>query len=201
VHIEFIDLLRCPSPHEESWLVAAFHRMDGRNVVDAKLGCPVCSAEYFIRDGVAHFGDGVTGARPSSDDPEHIAAFLNLTSPGKTILLAGAFAAHAAAVSAMAEARVVSLNADRTVSLDQVAELRAGARIPLAANSLDGIALDEAHATQDFLVDADRLVRPGGRLLLPASAPLPANVHELGRDSRHIVVEKVSEFVSLGRKT
>jgi hypothetical protein len=47
MHIEFIDLLRCPNPHEETWLVAALHRMDGRLVIDAKLGCPVCSAGVF----------------------------------------------------------------------------------------------------------------------------------------------------------
>jgi uncharacterized protein YbaR (Trm112 family) len=201
VHIEFIDLLRCPNPHEESWLVAAFSRMDGRDVLEAKLGCPVCNGEYFIRDGIAHFGDGVTGARPAGDDPAHIAAFLNLTSPGKTILLAGAYAECAAAVSTIAEARVVSLNAARSVSLDQVAELRVGDRIPLASNSLDGIALDEPHATQVSIAEAERLLRPGGRLLIAVSATLPVNTHELARDSNHIVAEKISEFVSLGRKS
>jgi uncharacterized protein YbaR (Trm112 family) len=201
VHIEFIDLLRCPNSHEETWLVAAFNRMDGRDVREAKLGCPVCNGEYFIRDGVVHFGDGVTGARPASGDPAHIAAFLNLTSPGKTILLAGAYAVHAAAIATIAEARVVSLNAGHPIQLDQVAEIRSSDRIPLPANSLDGIALDEAHANAAILSEAVRVLRPGGRLLVPVSASLPASGHELGRDSDHIVAEKISEFVSLGRKS
>jgi uncharacterized protein YbaR (Trm112 family) len=200
VHIEFIDLLRCPEPHEESWLVAAFHRMEGRNVINAKLGCPVCNAEYFIRDGIAVFGDGISGARPAAMDPAHIAAFLNLTSPGKTILLAGAFAAYSAAVSLATEARAISLNADHPGRLDQVAEVRAGPRVPLAANSLDGIALDESHSTQEFLAEAQRVLRSGGRLLMPGSSKLPAAVHELARDSHHIVAERVTELITLGRK-
>jgi hypothetical protein len=200
VHIEFIDLLRCPEPHEESWLVAAFHRMDGRDVVDAKLGCPVCNAEYFVRDGVAVFGDGKAGGRQQTINPAHIAAFLNLTSPGKTIVLAGAMAAQSAGVALAAEARVISFNAEHPTRLDQVAEITGGARVPLAANSLDGIALDESHATKEFLSEAERLLRSGGRLLVPASASLSGSFHKLASDSNHIVAERISELIPLSRK-
>jgi hypothetical protein len=200
VHIEFIDLLRCPGPHEESWLVAAFHRMEGRDILDAKLGCPVCNAEYLIRDGVAVFGDGVHGARPQTTDPAHIAAFLNLASPGKTILLAGSFADYSAKLSMIADARVISFNADNPVRLDRVAEIRGRTPIPLAANSLDAIAFDELHATQEFLSEADRLLRSGGRLLAPASISLSGSFQELARDSNHIVAERISELIPLARK-
>ena len=50
--VELVDLLRCPRPHEDTWLVAAAEAMSGRHIVRGTLGCPVCEAEYPIRDGV-----------------------------------------------------------------------------------------------------------------------------------------------------
>src|SRR5687768_17771356 len=95
MHIEFIDLLRCPNQHEDSWLVAAFYRMDGRVVVEGKLGCPVCGAEYFIRDGVAVFNEiPAPGHALPDPDPDGtlLAALLNLERPGMLVLLAGSWA-------------------------------------------------------------------------------------------------------------
>ena len=46
-------------------LVAALNRVEGRHVIDAKLGCPVCGAAFFIRDEVAIFDD--TAAFPPPD--------------------------------------------------------------------------------------------------------------------------------------
>ena len=57
--IELIDLLRCTKPHDETWLVAAFNTVSNRFVQEGKLGCPTCSAEYWIRDGVGDFSGGV----------------------------------------------------------------------------------------------------------------------------------------------
>jgi len=42
---ELVDVLRCPRPHEESWLVLAAHRLDGRDIMAGVLGCPVCHAD------------------------------------------------------------------------------------------------------------------------------------------------------------
>src|SRR5687768_1907806 len=93
MHIGFIDLLRCPNLHEDSWLVAAFYRMDGRVVVEGKLGCPVCGAEYFIREGTAVFGETPGQSQPSAvgadTDGTVVAALLNLSRPGMLALLAG----------------------------------------------------------------------------------------------------------------
>ena len=55
MHIELIDLLRCPREHEETWLVAAFTRIQDRVVSEGRLGCPVCSAAYPIESGIANF--------------------------------------------------------------------------------------------------------------------------------------------------
>lgn len=214
MHIEFIDLLRCPRPHEETWLVAALHRMDGRQVVEAKLGCPVCGAEFFIRDGVAIFpgeesGDAATIHYRSGDlsavqddAAMRIAAFLDLTGPGKLVLLAGELATASERVSELAEARVISLNPPSRAQmppLDRVAELHTPSRIPLAAKSLDGIALDESHSTPEMLAEAAKLLRPRGRLLAGARAELSPEFRELARDPDHVVAEYVGELVTLRR--
>lgn len=199
MHIELIDLLRCPEAHEETWLVAAFNRMEGRVVLDAKLGCPVCRREYTVRDGVAIFGDGIT-SEPSAEDATHIAAFLNLTSPGKSVLLAGGFAEAAAKIADITDARVISLNVTKPKRDDRVLEIRTNSRIPLASSSLDGIALDQAHSTEGLLRESERVVRPGGRLVCSPVVRVKAGFHELARDKDFIVAERIAELIQLDRK-
>jgi uncharacterized protein YbaR (Trm112 family) len=199
MHIELIDLLRCPEPHEETWLVAAFNRMDGRVVLEAKLGCPVCRREYPVRDGVAVFGEGIASEH-SAGDATHIAAFLNLSSPGKTVLLAGALARHSGAVADMSEARVMSLNAHAPTVSDHVMEIRADGRLPVGSHSMDGIALDKAHSTEDLMREAERVIRPGGRLVCSTTARVDAGFRELARDNDFVVAERVAELTTLQRK-
>jgi hypothetical protein len=207
MHIEFIDLLRCPNPHEETWLVAALHQMDGRLVIEAKLGCPVCAAEFFIRDGVAIFAeeeraDSTIQNSVDDDAAMRIAAFLDLTGPGKIVLLAGNEAAASESLTELADARVISLNRSfqaQRVREDRVAEIRAHLPIPLAPKSLDGIALDESHTTPQILAEAARLLRARGRLLAGGRATLSPEFRELARDDDHVVAEYVGELVSLRR--
>jgi len=207
MHIEFIDLLRCPKPHEETWLVAALYNMDGRLVIEAMLGCPNCAAEYSIRDGIAMFSehessDSAIQNSPQDDAAERIAAFLDLTGPGKIVLLAGNEAASAEALSELADARIIALNSppgSQTPFSERVAEVRARTPIPLASRSLDGIALDEAHTSPEIISEAARLLRPRGRLLAAARAGLSPEFRELARDENHVVAEYVGELVSLRR--
>ncbi|MFN2602714.1 MAG: hypothetical protein ABR582_08175 [Gemmatimonadaceae bacterium] len=201
MYIEFIDLLRCPEPHEESQLVAAFNRVDGRHVIDAKLGCPVCAAEFFIRDEVAIFDDVTAFPPPILLDDSYgmrISAFLDLIAPGKVVLIAGDFARIATSVAKSSGARVISLNSPSAAHLiDDVAEIRASSRIPLASNSLDGIALDESHSTPDFLTEAARLLKSGGRLYKKSSAQLPPQFRELAAGDQEVVGELVGALVTL----
>ena len=131
MHIEFIDLLRCPNPHAETWLVAALHQMDGRLVIEAKLGCPDCGAEYFIRDGIAIFtaeenADSTNQNSPDDDAAMRLAAFLDRAAPGKLVLLAGDQATAGDTLSELADVRVISLTRSsnsQTVRADGVAEV------------------------------------------------------------------------------
>ena len=205
MHIEFIDLLRCPNVHEDSWLVAAFYKLDGRVVVEGKLGCPVCGAEYLIRDGIAIFdATDVRSRTPNRSDTESeatlISALLDLARPGMLVLLAGEWARESERVAEMTGARIVALNSySPPHESDAVAEVRAGLPVPLAARSLDGIAVDAAHATPDMLAEAARLLRPRGRLLVRGKAELSQQFRELARDSNQIVAEFVGELISLRR--
>jgi len=201
VYIELIDLLRCTEAHEESQLVAAFNRVDGRHVIEAKLGCPVCGAEFFIRDGVAIFGD-VTLGSPMIDTGGmyafRISAFLALSEPGKTVLLAGRLANVSASVAETTGARVISLNSPSpTRMLDNVAEIRGASALPLASRSLDGIALDIAHTAPELLGESARLLRPGGRLYVTSRTNLPPQFTIIALEDDELIAELVGELVNL----
>lgn len=205
MHIELIDKLRCPNVHEDSWLVAAFYEMDGRVVIEGKLGCPVCGAEYFIRSGVAVFEEAdISSEQSPANAPEPdstmIAAFLDLARPGMLALLAGECAREAEAVAELTGARIISLNSHSPLrGSNVVAEVRAVCPIPLAGRSLDGIALDRTHSTPAMITEAARLLRPRGRLLVRGEAQLSQQFHELARDGNQVVAESVGELVRLRR--
>lgn len=205
MHIEFIDLLRCPNVHEDSWLVAAFYKLDGRTVIEGKLGCPVCGAEYLIHDGIALFDGADAPSQPaapddSASDATSIAALLDLSRPGMLALLTGECARRADAVSELTGARIIALNSPSSWhESDAVAEARAGLPLPLAGRSLDGIALDAAHATPGMLTEAARLLRPRGRLIVQGGAQLTEHFREMARDSNQVVAELVGELISLRR--
>jgi hypothetical protein len=181
--------------------------MNGRLVVEAKLGCPDCGAEYFIRNGVAIFSgeestDSVLQISPPDDAAVRIAAFLDLTGSGKIVLLAGDEATSAEALSELADARIIALNSPlgfQSPLSERIAQVRARVPIPLALRSLDGVALDDAHSIPEIVSEAARLLRPRGRLLASARAALSPEFRELARDETHVIAEYVGELVSLRR--
>jgi hypothetical protein len=207
--IEMLDLLRCINTHEDTWLVASLKAMSSRFVLDGTLGCPVCHAEYSIKAGVADFRQGGESALPL---PEHVplsftreelatrmGAFLNATEPGATLVLGGSWAEAAQEVSVMTETRVLALNAGSAVEESEtVGLLRVSREIPLAGGSALGAAIDETFAPE-ILASVIKVVRPGGRIVGPASIVPPAELAVLARDERHWVAEKAAEMISLHR--
>ncbi len=203
MHIEMIDLLRCPKEHEETWLVAAFTKIDDRFVIEAKLGCPVCNANYVISDGIADLRPERTerpGPRANEDDPEsamRVAAFLNLTVPNSLVVLEGTYATHARQIAEMTQCRVIVLNPDRAVKESETVGLvLADSRIPLASNSVHGVAIEK----ETLLNDAARVLRPRARITTPTTNELPAGMMELARDDHDIVGESVGPVVTLRRE-
>jgi hypothetical protein len=211
VFIEMLDLLRCVNSHEDTWLVASLKAISNRFVLDGTLGCPVCHAQYSIRNGVADFrqaGDlprAVPEHFPLSFSRDELAvrmgAFLNATEPGATLVLGGSWAEAAQEVSVMTEARVLALNPGTAVEESEtVGLLRVSREIPLASGSALGVALDETFPA-DIVSSAIRIVRPGGRIVGPASLDPPSGLAVLARDERHWVAEKAPETVPLRRAT
>jgi hypothetical protein len=196
MHIELVDALRCVEPHEDSWLVASFDRMEGRTVVAGTLGCPVCGAEYPIVEGEAWFGArpgaSMPAATPPPDDPEEtmrLAALLGLVGTGGTVLLGGGWAALGAALVQLVQVRALLLDPPAgVVAGEGSGVVRTDGRVPIAAGALRGAALDEATAPLAPAVVG--CLGPKGRLVAPAGVPLPPGVGALARDARHWVAEK-----------
>ena len=209
--VELVDLLRCPHAHEDSWLVAAADATAERHIVHGTLGCPVCHAEFPVRDAVVHF-DGecaiADAPLPHLDEGERaaeamrIAALLDLTTAGGTIVLGGAWQGCAEAVLALADVRVLLLDPPRVPALREEISAVRGAPMPVAAGGVRGVALDEWTMDPARVAAAVRALRPGGRLVAPAGAALPEGVTELARDDRHWVAERAAAaptVVPLGR--
>jgi uncharacterized protein YbaR (Trm112 family) len=209
VFIELIDLLRCINAHEDTWLVASFQTVSNRFVLEASLGCPACSAQYPIHEGIADFSAGFAVASceaeravASHNREEHATragAYLEATEPGATIALGGVWAYAAQELSAMAEVRVLALNAPAEVEESPgVGLLRVGSEIPVAAGSLLGVALD-AWFPARILDSAVKAVRPGGRIVGPVTIPAPAELSVLAHDDSYWVAQKAPDIVTISR--
>ena len=204
MYIELIDLLRCPRDHEETWMVAAFTKMDGRFVLEGRLGCPVCGSSYSIANGIAdlrinsNVAPASDEATPSDADAAiRLAALLNLTRPGALVILSGENAASAHEVSELGQSRIIALNPVGHIGdSERVATVLADSRLPLASSSVYGIALTDDAALSE---DIKRVLQPGGRAVLSADAAIPLGLNELARDAHNVVAEALGPVVSLRR--
>jgi len=201
VFIELVDSLRCLEAHDETWLVAAANRMEGRHLTEGVLGCPVCHREYLVRDGSAWFSarqpdtadPGLTTLAADSD-PAHMtrtAALLDLSQPGGIVVLGGSWAAHADAVAELGVAHVVVLNTRASESsVQEVSSIVVDDRLPFGAAALRGVAVDRGLASPALLGSAARSLRSRGRLVAPSDAAVPDGVDVLARDDRVWVAER-----------
>lgn len=207
--IEVIDQLRCINRHEDTWLVASFETVSNRFVLEASLGCPSCSAQYPIHEGIADFSAGfdlpaceaerAAAGHNREDHATRAGAYLEATEPGATIVLGGVWAYAAEELSEIAEVRVLALNAPGAVMESQsVGLLRVGSQIPVAPGSVFGVALD-AWFPVELVADAVRAVRPGGRIVGPVTIPAPGELSVLAHDDKYWVAQKALEVVKLSR--
>lgn len=195
--IELIDVLRCPNAHEESWLVLASGRIDGRDVMEGVLGCPVCEAEFLIADGVVRFAresrsDAVAG--PSSEeDAIRLAALLDLGAPKGYAIITGTLGDTAPYLRSLTDVQLLLINPPSGVEMgDGISGLTIApdwTTLPLAPASARAVALDDT-ATALQLLAALHVVRPSGRVLAPLELSLPESVSELARDERQWLAER-----------
>ncbi len=203
--IELIDLLRCPVDHEDSWLVAAFTRIDQRFVIEGQLGCPVCSATYLIRGGVAEFAGPPAPSEEfepaaGADEAARVAAMLGLTRPGSVAVLCGSSGAVAPAVAEMTGSRIIVANPLAAEgATERVGVVTASSRLPVAPGSLDGIVVESS--SDQAIGEALRVLKPGGRIAAPAATISAGRFAELARDDRNVVGETPAPLVTLERVT
>ena len=207
--IESLDLLRCINVHDDTWLVASFKAVTNRFVMEGTLGCPNCSAEYPIRNGIADFRAGLETPRRKGERPVAIrdredlatraGAFLNVTEPGATVVLGGMWAEAALELSVMTEVRVLAINPKAGAEESEtVGLLLVGSKIPLAPGSVLGVALD-ASFRAETVASAVKAVRPGGRIVGPVEIPPPSELAVLAQDEDYWVAQKAPEVIELSR--
>ena len=196
---ELIDTLRCPNAHEDSWLVATSTRTQSRHIMDGKLGCPVCSATFEIKDGEVLFTTGSALRTTRVLDEEaafRLAAQLHLVEAPQPILLTGSWSRAVAPLRTIAS-HVTMFVGDATsiVALDErVSTMRLPASaLPLATGALRGVALDAVHATGDYVAECARVLRTAGRLVAPATTTLDEALwRTLARDTDVVVAERLA---------
>lgn len=217
MHLELVELLKCPNNHAPSVLVASADEIENRYVTNGLLGCPECLAEYPVRDGVTHFVDGVAAHSVADagvdsavdaavdfavdrDVAMRLAAQLGL-SPGHTVFaLIGFSVEMALALREIVPARVLVINPP--VLLHSAAFLSAASRtapfgvvvcgdaLPLVPRKFDGIGIAPSHVSETLLDQCVQILRPNARLVAPASATVPVGMRELVRDAQVWVAEK-----------
>jgi hypothetical protein len=184
VFIPLVDALRCTHPHEETWLVASIEQAEERFIIEGTLGCPTCLAEYPIRGAVVYFSEHAPRAAstaPNEHEAMRVAAALDLTEPRMTALLQGTWGAHAPYITAFSPAQLLLLNPPEGMSSGDGLSVLMSGTAPLAAASLNAIAVDGS-VSDEMLSSLRRSLRAGGRLLAPIATPLPPGFVELVRD-------------------
>ena len=189
--IPLVDVLRCVKPHDDTWLVASIERADERDIISGMLGCPICFAEYPIRDGVVFFTEQAPApdyAAPMEDDAMRLAAALDLTDARMTAVLHGAWGAHAALLRGISPVQLLLVNPPPGMSSGDGVSIVRAEHAPIAHGAVNAVAVD-AHANPEMLASLRASLRAGGRMLGPVSVPVPDGLIELARDDEVWVAE------------
>ena len=174
MHIELTEMLRCPEPHEEGFLVLSTGEMLGRMVRSGILGCPVCGKEYPIVRGVAHFSgpsvapSGTAPRSPLPVDTETLQALLDLSGPGGYVVLLGVAARHAVGLAGlMGGIHFVGVSApDDMEELAVLSLLACETMIPLRQTVARAVVVGSDRVGAEWLVEARRVLLPGRRLVI-----------------------------------
>lgn len=192
--IELTDILRCPQPHDEAYLVLIPGEMAQRSVRTGRLGCPVCQREYLIRDGVADFTgpEAVETFPPSPIEPDALAAFLGLSGPGGYVgVIGGSSGLGESLIGAVPSVHFVLVNpAPGSTELPMLSLLRAGS-IPIKSRSLRGVVLLDSFASDPaWRKEAARVVLPGLRVVGQGDPPAVSGLEVLASAGGWWVAQK-----------
>ncbi len=193
MHIELTEMLRCPEPHEEAFLVMSTGEMRGRMVRSGTLGCPRCHREYPIAQGVVIFsgaGSGGTGGMPQAAPPpspapgaplppradaQSLQALLDLGGPGGYVVLVGAAARHAVGLAGLIGGiHFVGVNAPADIEeLPVLSLLACDTMLPLRQGIARAVVVGPDRVGAWWLAEAERVLLRGRRLVIEDEAAMP----------------------------
>ncbi len=204
MHIELTEMLRCPEPHREEFLVLSTGEMSGRMVRAGVVGCPVCQREYKIADGIVNFsgrgmGDaGWVEAAPHPPSPiphsdaQTLQALLDLSGPGGYVVLLGSAAHYAVGLAAlMGGVHFIGVNPPAGVEeLPVLSLLVCESKIPLRDAMARGVVVGSESSDATWLVESRRVLLPGRRLVVENEAARPDGITQLATGQGLFVGEK-----------
>ena len=181
--IELVDTLRCPNPHEESWLVLATSVLAERHIREGLLGCPVCLAEYPVRGGVVDFRNAAELAAAASAPQAASTALARRRTSGRddeprathwgSRCWSGRWGTRAEALLDLVDGPPLLLvDPPPDVAMHSgLSGIRCGPALPLAQGAARAIAVDSVDPKRvDSAVNATRV---GGRIVAPAALRFP----------------------------
>ena len=204
MHIDLTEMLRCPEPHDEGFLVMSTGEMRGRMVRSGVLGCPVCGREFAILKGVVQFsGSRERGAGPGTAEApaprsplpaaETLQALLDLSGPGGYVVLLGSAARHAAGLAGlMGGIHFIGIDAPPDVEELPVLSLVAcDTMIPLRRTMARAVVVGRDRAEPAWLVEAHRILLPGRRLVVERDdVTLPPGLTRVASGQGLLVAER-----------
>ena len=180
--IELADHLRCPSEHDEQFLVLLPDRTEDRWVRAGHLGCPVCGRAFTLEDGALNTGDAPAGpCRPTTLTGGAVAALSGLGGPGGyLVLIGGVGSVWDSLRDAVPAVGLVAVNPAPAVRDGPgVSVLRSG-RIPLRSSSMRAVVLGPGYAGDAAWVgEAMRVTLPGLRIVGESDPPALADLEIL----------------------
>lgn len=172
--IELTDHLRCPSDHEEQFLVLLPDTAEARSIRSGQLGCPVCGRIFHLVDGVFDTGDAPPPPTDSGAlSADAIGALAGLHGPGGYLVLVGAPGNQSEEISALFPGvALVAVNPPAGVSdANLLSVVRSGA-LPLKSRSMRGVVLGAPFgADARWVREAARVVLPGLRVVGEGADP------------------------------
>lgn len=172
--IELTDHLRCPADHEEQFLVLVPDVIEGRDVRQGSLGCPVCHRSYPIRDGIALFGRAPSAnAAPTRLTPDAQAALAGLGGPGGyAVLVGGAGARSDLVAQELPGIGLVLVNPPEGGPDPAFASRLIAPSLPLKTGSMRTAILGPGYGSDPAWVhEAARVVLMGNRVVGEGEAP------------------------------
>ncbi len=172
--IELTDHLRCPSDHEERFLVLLPDRFEGRSVKEGQLGCPVCGRTFKLGDGVLDIGDQPMAAEsPSALAADALVTLSGVNGPGGYFVMVGAPADEWREVAGLLPGvALVAVNPGPDVRDEAGVSVLRGGRLPLKSRSMRGVVLGKGFAeAEGWVREAARVVLPGLRVVGEGGTP------------------------------